>query len=202
MISLNHANAVLIPVINTESPDFIFGLKDAAPKEKLEIFNYSVNKNLSVFRTMSQFEPLGFTEEDAVSYSVTVQDYIFNLGDKLSLDEGALYISSVNLKLKGSVLDCTYTLSTKNALSAKRIFNNITGLALSGTVLKAIDDTVKVHLHIDGIDGKQDVNTCRVGGSPAYPTAVFSKNSFHYTDFGDRINFLCVASGFRAEKLT
>jgi len=49
------------------------------------------------------------------------------------------------------------------------------------------------------------VNTlygCNVGGSSAYPTAIFSKNSFHYTDFGDKINFLCGASGFRAEKLT
>jgi len=32
----------------------------------------------------------------------------------------------------------------------------------------------------------------RLGGSPAYPSAVFSKNSFHYTDFGDKINF-CVS---------
>jgi len=43
---------------------------------------------------------------------------------------------------------------------------------------------------------------CRVGGSCAYPTAVFSKNSFHHTDFGDKINFLCVANGFQTEKLT
>jgi hypothetical protein len=150
----SHSNAVLLPKADAETPDFIFGLKDGAAKEKIDSYNYSVTKNLSAFREMSQYPELGFTESDAVSYMVTANDYIFNLGDKLTLDGASLYISSVSLKLYGSSLECTYALGSKNAVSAPKIFNNIIGLTLSGTVLKAIGDTVKVHLEID--DGQDE----------------------------------------------
>lgn len=144
----SHSNAVLIPKINKDTPDFIFGVEDGAAKADLKKYNYSMSKNLSFYRTM-QFADNGFSEKDAVSYTITTPDYIFNLGDKLSLDGTELFISSANLSLIDEILVCTYSLSTKNAISAPKFFNDIIGLSLPGKVLEAIDDTVKVHLAID-----------------------------------------------------
>lgn len=155
----SHSNAVLIPKIGKDTPDFIFGVDDGGSKGNLESYNYSVSKNLSVYRAMTQFPELGFTEDDSVSYTVTEDDYIFNLGDMLTLDGSPLYVSAINLKLAESVLKCTYTLSTKTAISAGKIFNNIIGLHLSGIVWKVENDTVKVRLDIDeedSVDNEQD----------------------------------------------
>ncbi|MCL2815996.1 MAG: DUF2345 domain-containing protein [Oscillospiraceae bacterium] len=148
----SHSNAVLIPKIDSETPDFIFGAADGSPKDKLESYNYSVSKNLEVYRAMSQFPALGFTEDDSVAYKIIADDYVFNLGDVLTLDGNPLYVSAIDLKLVGSVLNCAYTLSTKAAISAAKFFNDIIGLHLLGEVLRVENDTVRVRLDIDEAD--------------------------------------------------
>jgi len=150
----SHSNAVLIPKITEATPDFIFGVKDGGSKGSLESYDYSVHKDLSAYRIMSQCPELGFTEADAVSYTIPANDYILNLGDMLTLDGNALYISAVNLTLAESVLKCSYTLSTKTAIASPVIYNaqNIIGLHLPGKVLEVEEDTVQVRLDIDEAD--------------------------------------------------
>jgi len=150
----SHSNAVLIPVAEEDTPNFIFGIKDGGSKGSLEKYDYSVHKNLSAYRQMSQFPDLGFTEDDAVTYTVTADNYMFNLGDMLTLDGSPLYVSAVNFTFLDSVLKCSYTLSTKTAASAPKMFNRvgIIGLHLQGTVMDVKEDTVQVRLDIDEAD--------------------------------------------------
>jgi len=148
----SHSNAVLIPKLDSETPDFIFGVKESKPKDELESYNYSTSKNLDVYRAMSQFPALGFSENDCVVYTIIADDYAFNLGDVLTLDGDPLYVSAIDVKLVGSVLKCAYTLSTKTAVSAAKFYNDIIGLHLLGEVWKVVNDTVMVRLDIDEAD--------------------------------------------------
>jgi len=150
----SHSNAVLIPKIKEDTPDFIFGVLESSSKGDLKSYDYSVNKDLALYRKMAQFPELKFSENDSVSYTITSNDKIFNLGDMLNLDEKPLYISAVNLSLIESVFKCDYTLSTKTAIAAAKFFNrNSVGLHLLGTVLDVQDDTIQVGLDIDVADG-------------------------------------------------
>lgn len=147
----SHSNSVLIPVATSEKPEFLFGVPERVEyKDKLEVFNYSVSKKMNLYRLLSQSDELSFTEEDAIIYTLKTDDFIFDIGDMLSLNESALYVYQANLHLMNSVLSCTYLLSTKTAISVSKAYNkDLAGLTLTGTVLKAEGDKVKVHLAID-----------------------------------------------------
>lgn len=147
----SHSNSVLIPAADSEGPEFLFGVPEGVEyKDKLDVFNYSVSKDMSLFRQLSQSSDLNFTEGDAVIYTMETDDFIFDLGDMLGLNGSALYVYDAGLHLVDSVLTCTYRLSTKNALSVPKSYNkDIAGLTLTGSVLKAEGDKVKVHLAID-----------------------------------------------------
>lgn len=147
----SHSNSVLIPSADSDQPEFLFGVPEGVEyQDKLEVFNYSVSKNMSLFRHLSQSEELNFTEADAVIYTMETDDFIFDLGDMLSLNDSALYVYHAELHLVDSVFTCTYRLSTKTALSVSKGYNkDIAGLTLTGKVLKAEGDKIKVHLAID-----------------------------------------------------
>ena len=189
----SHSNAILIPKIDSETPDFIFGVGAGSSKDKLESYNYSVSKNLDVYRAMSQFPALGFTENDSVSYTIIANDYVFNLGDMLTLDGNPVYVSAINLKLVGSVLKCAYTLSTKAAISAAKFFNDIIGLHLLGEVLKVENDTVRVRLDIDESDtvdnGQDDDNSYPFKYSTPY-TAEGHTGWYVMPEEGDKLQII------------
>lgn len=154
----SHSNAVLVPVAASEETEFLFGIPEGVEyKEKLEAFNYAVSRNLHMYRELSRCDELSFEKEDAVVYTIKTDDYIFDLGDMLTLNDSPLYVYEAELLLKDSVLVCTYLLSSKNALSVPKYYNkHIAGLTLGGTVLKAEGDKVKVHLAIDSDQKEED----------------------------------------------
>ncbi len=147
----SHSNNVIIPVANSETPKFIFGVEEGGEyREKLEMLNYTVSKDMSMYRTLSQSKELNFKEDDAVIYKVKTNHFVFDIGDKLGLNDKPLFISNAVLRLKNSVLSCTYLLVTKTAIASEKIHNkHIVGLTLSGKVLKVENDKVKVQLSVD-----------------------------------------------------
>lgn len=122
----SHSNSVLIPVANSEQPEFLFGVEDAMEyKDKLDAFHYSISKDMAMYRSLSQSEDLDFTEDDAIIYSLKTDDFVFDIGDMLSLNGNPLFVSTANLLLKDSILVCTYTLATKNAISCLKYITKI-----------------------------------------------------------------------------
>ena len=85
-----------------------------------------------------------------MEYTVCTDHAALEIGDQVSIQGNSLYVREVRLRLKGSVFLCSCTATTKSGISAAKICHPyISGVTLDGKVLKAQDDTVKVHLSID-----------------------------------------------------
>lgn len=151
----SHSNSVLVPQVEKDEPAFYFGIPEGVElKEKLKVADYTVQKDMELERLLSQSPEVKFQEEDAVLYTFETDKYCFYVGDMLELNGKKLYISESSLHLLDSVLTCQYRLGTKAALAVPKAYHeSMIGLTLDGTVLKSVNDTVKVHL---GIDEKQE----------------------------------------------
>ena len=144
----SHTGSVLVPAATSEKPCFHFGAPFAGGGE-IEARDYSIENDYDAYHRMTQ-EGFPYAEEDAVRYTVGADDYLYAPGEKVTLNGMELYVSEARLSLINYAVHCFYTLAPKNALSTHKHFNKaIIGLALDGTVLKAEDDHVKLHLHID-----------------------------------------------------
>lgn len=147
----SHSNSVLVPDPTKEKPAFSFGLADGKSySEETGKADFSVRKKVSRYRKLSQCENISYQEEDAVEYTIRTEFAALEIGDKVTIRGRSLYVREVRLRLKGSVFLCTCSATTKPGISAAKAWHPyISGLTLDGKVLRAIDDTVKVHLSID-----------------------------------------------------
>jgi uncharacterized protein (DUF2345 family) len=72
------------------------------------------------------------------------------VGEKVRLNNKDLFVLHALMSLEEAVITCTYTLTSKNAITAPKTYNpNITGLALAGTVQVVENDDVKLDLDKD-----------------------------------------------------
>ncbi len=149
----SHSNSVLVPDVTKEKPAFSFGLADGKSyTEETGKMDFSIRKKVSRYRELSQCEDVSYQEEDAVEYTVRTEFAALEIGDQVTIKGKTLYVREVTIRLKGSVFMCTCNATTKSGISAAKIWHPyISGLTLDGKVLKAINDTVKVHLSIDKI---------------------------------------------------
>ncbi len=147
----SHSNSVLVPDPTKESPAFSFGLSEGKSyTQETGKADFSVRKKVSRYRMLSQCEEISFQEEDAVEYAICTEFATLEIGDQVSIKGKSLYVREVRMRLKGSVFLCACSAVSKSGISAAKIPHpHLNGLTLNGTVLKAIDDTVKVHLSID-----------------------------------------------------
>ena len=147
----SHSNSVLVADPTGEKPSFSFGLADGKSyEEETSKADFSVRKKVARYRKLSQCEEISYQENDAVEYTVQTEHAALEIGDKVSIQGKSLYVREVTLRLKGSVFLCYCSATTKPGISAvKACHPYISGLTLDGKVLKAINDTVKVHLSID-----------------------------------------------------
>ena len=147
----SHSNSVLVADPTGEKPSFSFGLADGASyEEETSKADFSVRKKVARYRKLSQCEEISYQETDAVEYTVQTEHAALEIGDQVSIQGKPLYVREVTLRLKGSVFLCYCSATTKPGISAlKACHPYISGLTLDGKVLKAINDTVKVHLSID-----------------------------------------------------
>ncbi len=147
----SHSNSVLVPDPTKETPEFSFGLANGKSySQETGKADFSVRKKVSRYRKLSQCEDISYQEEDAVEYTIRTEFAALEIGDQVTIQGKTLYVREVRLHLKGSVFLCTCSATTKSGISAaKACHPYISGLTLDGKVLKAINDTVKVHLSID-----------------------------------------------------
>lgn len=141
----SHTQDVLIP-ITASKPEFHFGATDSGGA-KLETSSYSISKDFNAYRRMStEDEPLD-DNDDITVYTVKTNNFICDLGEKLNLNGTDLHVCRITLSLVDSSLAFLYTLASKKAISTAKYYNHaITGLVLSGKVLKVENDKVKLHI--------------------------------------------------------
>ncbi|MCL1981932.1 MAG: contractile injection system protein, VgrG/Pvc8 family [Clostridiales bacterium] len=143
----SHTNDVLVPITD-DSPAFHFGAPNDGGAKALSK-NYAVSKDYDAIRRMSmEADPL--TADDITIYSFEADEYICDLGEKLSLNEVDLHVCCLSLSLVDSALRVTYILCGRKAVSAPKAYNRaITGLVLDGTVTEVENDTIKLRLDDD-----------------------------------------------------
>lgn len=135
-----------------EKPSFAFGVADGKEYQDdvVKRSDFAVRKKVSHYRKLSQAEEISYQEEDAVEYTLQTDHAALEIGDYIQWKGKKLYVKEACIHLKGSVFTCSYDLTTKTGLSAKKLCHPfISGLTLNGKVLKAEGDKVKVHLAID-----------------------------------------------------
>lgn len=147
----SHSNSVLVPDPTKETPAFSFGLSGGASyTEETGKADFSVRKKVARYRQLSQCQDISYQEADAVEYTIRTEFAALEIGDQVNIKGHSLYVREVRLRLKGSVFLCTCSATSKPGISASKAWHPyISGLTLNGKVLKAINDTVKVHLSID-----------------------------------------------------
>ena len=149
----SHTQDVLTAVSSSDKPEFHVGTEDEKYAGEIISANYSVFKNFDLLRLRSNDE-IPLIEDDITMYQVKTYDFSYasyDVGEKVLLNGiKDLYIRHAILSLEESHLVCLYTLSSKNAVTAPKIYNkNIIGLALQGTVKTVENDNVKLDLDID-----------------------------------------------------
>jgi hypothetical protein len=144
----SHTNSVLIPVTASGTPSFYFGVQEEGSGD-IDTHNFAISKDFDLYRRMVD-EP-GFAEGDSVTYTVETDDFLdYELGGKINFNGQTLYVRRASMRLADAAMFCTYALAPKAAISAPKIYNrDITGLVLEGTVMKAENDDIKIHLSID-----------------------------------------------------
>lgn len=147
----SHSNSVLVPDPAEEKPAFSFGVADGESYvEETEKADFSIRKNVTRYRQLSQSEEISYQEEDAIEYTIRTEFATLEIGDKVSIKGKKLYVREVRMSLKDSVFLCTCVATTKAGISAPRMAHpHISGLTLTGEVLKIINYRLKVHLAID-----------------------------------------------------
>ncbi len=147
----SHSNSVLVPDPTADSPTFSFGLPEGKTYgEETARADFSVRKKMSRYRKLSKCQDITYQEEDAVEYTIQTDCAALDIGDMISIKGKSLYVRESRFYLKGSVLMCCCSATTKPGISASKACHPyISGLALDGKVLKVEGDTVKVHLSID-----------------------------------------------------
>lgn len=147
----SHSNSVLVPDPTGETPAFSFGLPTGKSyTEETGKADFSIRKKMSRYRKLSQCEDISYQEADAVEYTIRTEFAALEIGDQVTIRGQSLYVREVRLRLSGAVFLCTCSATSKSGISAAKASHpHLNGLTLDGKVLKAIDDTVKVHLSID-----------------------------------------------------
>ena len=148
----SHTQDVLLSISKSDDPELHFGVEDGCCAGEIITNHFSVSKDFNLLRSRSNDDsPLG--RDSITMYKVNTEDFVYGLhdvGDKVRFNGTDLYVRQAIFNLDNNIVTCSYTLSSKNAITAPKAFNrHITGLALKGTVLVAENDDVKLDLDID-----------------------------------------------------
>ncbi|WP_427108158.1 hypothetical protein [Lysinibacillus xylanilyticus] len=142
-------NTGLVPAATFDKPKFHFGVPAGKAKGKLEDYHYTTRKKLADYLLYTENGNDGMGEHDFLYYEVET-DKVLAIGDHVTFHKHTLYVCEAYMSMKDGLLKHRYTLSTKNGMNKREVFNDeISGVSLEGKVLEVAKDHIKVHLNID-----------------------------------------------------
>jgi len=193
----SHTNDVLIPIID-DDPKFHFGATDAGGA-KVDSKDYAISRNFNSIRSFnapSSIEkskdesPLEMSDDDVTLHTVETDDFVCDIGEKISLNGTDLRVCRLSLSFVNSALTVVYTLCPKAAISAPKFYNPaITGLVIDGKVVEVENDTLKLDL-TNEIGRDADLDDAYKGAGRGVEEDTGEKHFFKY------------ATGYSMEKHT
>jgi hypothetical protein len=153
----SHMESYLVAETEGEVPKLWIGLPVREVKTIEKVIKYSTYKPIEnyQFYVKNGGDNMEFIY---LGYKIESYDY-FELCDTVIFKEHPFVISKVRSVLKNSLLVHEYTLADKNALKTLTKYNEtITGVTITGKVLKVENDKIKVHLSIDKEQKESEAN--------------------------------------------
>lgn len=145
----SHFHAPLVPVCTQKGLRYFVGIPDLGEPQKLEEYNYTIQKNLKEYKLKTENDKQEITEQDTISYEVT-SNKILELGSPVAFLRRTLYVYRAETRIEHGILVHRYVLRDQKGLGFPTLFPpELAGSSLFGKVLDVAKDTVKVHLHID-----------------------------------------------------
>ncbi|SFR57792.1 type VI secretion system Vgr family protein [Anaeromicropila populeti] len=145
----SHFNMGILPSLILEGPKIMFGTYEGKDWGNIDCHEYTLSKNLLDYKQVSENTFPALTEQDVVEYEIDVLD-CFEIGEKVTYQGKSYRIKRKQAVLVQDMLRFRYVLSSQRGLGKERIYaSQLKGVSLKGTVIKSVQDKVKVHLEID-----------------------------------------------------
>lgn len=148
----SHFNTCIVSDMTTLYPALFFGIPKGNDIGKLPKVNVNISRNNLRYLSEKVNGNHNIKNGDSIEIELTDQNRNFSIGDKCTWQDYILYIKYKEITYEKGILSFKYRLATKGSFSKPKYYNmNIIGLSLRGTVLKSIQDRIKVHLEIDDV---------------------------------------------------
>ena len=132
----SHFHTVLAADSYTEKPMYTFGVPEPGKTHVIDTNAYSVMKDMD--------------RDGEATFFLIKRREIFRLGERVTLNDKALTIYSIETNLEGSELYHTYHLTAATGFSSKEIFNeDLIGLSLNARVTAVQRASVQVSIQGD-----------------------------------------------------
>lgn len=133
-----------------------WGIEDKTVDSNLQITEYTVEKDLELFKKCAENANKKLMEADCITYEFECNEML-KIGDAVSLDGRKVYITWMQCEMNQADFCGLYKAKSKEGICyMPRLRYDMPGTALEGNVIDVDKDKVKVHLTIDE---KQDKET-------------------------------------------
>ena len=142
-------HSVLLSSQAEENLAVYIGTPDLLIKSQEQINNYTISKDVVLYKDFSCNEKENIEEKDFVVYKLYSSE-LYAIGEHFTFKGEDVYVKKGVYTLKEAMLMNFYILAMKEGIKTKRLFNNnIIGISIYGTVAEVKRDTVKVNLEIE-----------------------------------------------------
>ncbi|WP_268625026.1 contractile injection system protein, VgrG/Pvc8 family [Paenibacillus alvei] len=155
----SHFGAVLLAEPTATAPKFWFGLPDGRAGIPLSYAHYRIKKNLSAHSSITANSlAQGAIEKDFISYTMETAQY-FRLGDRIVLDGVEQVVGQSRATLREGIWSYEYVMMNEQGIRQLPIYNErIAGAVLSGTIIGINKDKVRLHLHVDAEQEREEAS--------------------------------------------
>ena len=144
----SYLETVIVPDSTMEQQIFSFGYPSGQSITLPDDINYATGKDIKAYYAAAEFNP-SIAENQFAYYEVETYEPL-NIGDTVTFKSQEMKVSTVYIEIKQGLLVYHTTLVKEIILRQNPIYNSkLQGISLKGTVLKAQDQQVKLHLDID-----------------------------------------------------
>ncbi|MGG4144653.1 contractile injection system protein, VgrG/Pvc8 family [Paenibacillus algorifonticola] len=146
----SHFNMPLLAISAMPGIRFYAGLPEAGGEVVLMETNYSIRKEMGVYKQLAENSKASFTEQGRMIYEVTSHTAI-ELGSAVQFQRRSLFVYRVEARTEQGLLVYHYDLRERDGFRCgTRYLEEITGISLFGTIAGVEKDKVKLKLKIDG----------------------------------------------------
>ena len=145
----SHFNTVLVPEYTIGGSRYYFGVPFRTNPTQITSNEYTIQKMVEEYRYKIENGVTKFTERDSICY-LWRSRAVYDIGDAITLNGNALYVSKIETEMRGSELSHLYYLQFANGCKVPRFYNQkATGASLNGNITGVRADIVTVTLSRD-----------------------------------------------------